>query len=189
MAVIAPVIRWSDRQPSTTQIIGNVSVCADKAVDHPGRVRKPVPVDDRVTGHQGARPGQYFVTVTDSKGCTGVDWTRSEQDRAQCQLISAEVPSFCEGDFFHHYHGPFMTNVCGVMATPLKTDTCVQDVVTVTGTNGSLGLGYRRGGRQSASCTSHHWVLAIVPDRWPCWMPDRYASTNGAAAVNPVLSR
>ena len=64
--------------PPTTQIIGNVSVCAgDTATMSAGAGFSEYLWTTGETSQsiQVTIPGDYYVTVTDANGCTGVDWT------------------------------------------------------------------------------------------------------------------
>ncbi|MBK7342390.1 MAG: gliding motility-associated C-terminal domain-containing protein [Saprospiraceae bacterium] len=83
-------------------------------------------------------PGQYFVTVTNAKGCTGVDATTVTQKIVPNANISGDL-DFCEGDSTTISVSPFFTNVLwndGSTDTKLTTLEPGQFTVTVTSTNG-----------------------------------------------------
>ena len=127
--------------PPTTQIIGNVSVCAGDSATmdaQAGFSQYLWTTGDTTQVIKVLDPGQYFVTVTDSKGCTGVDWTEVTNKIVPNANISGDL-DFCEGDSTTIAVSPFATNVLwsdGSTDTKLTTLEAGIFTVTVTGTNG-----------------------------------------------------
>ncbi|MCF8237990.1 MAG: gliding motility-associated C-terminal domain-containing protein [Saprospiraceae bacterium] len=127
--------------PPTTQIVGNVSVCAgDTATMSAGAgfAQYLWTTGETSQSIKVTIPGDYYVTVTDANGCTGVDWTTVSSKIVPNAKISGDL-DFCEGDSTTISVSPFFTNVMwsnGGTGTKLTTLTAGEYSVTVTGNNG-----------------------------------------------------
>ncbi len=127
--------------PPTTQIIGNVSVCAGDTATmdaQPGFAQYLWSTGETTQIVKVVNPGQYFVTITDANGCTGVDGTTVSQKIVPNANITGDL-DFCIGDSTTISVSPFFTNVLwsnGTTGTKLTTLNAGEFSVTVTGSNG-----------------------------------------------------